>query len=140
MLNQSTTMTSAMEKQMESIKDMMSKLTTVVSVNALQSSSKPPTPPPSRRPFAQGQSMPYTPQVGANGFRRSPRFPGKTADGLRICFRCNQPGHLSSHCQNEPFCPKCQINGHTLQDCSPSPRRQTNSGNFPGHAPKGPPM
>ncbi|CAL8145111.1 unnamed protein product [Orchesella dallaii] len=51
MLNQSSTKTSIMKKQMELNKEMMSKFTTVVSGNALQSSSKPPTPPHSRRPF-----------------------------------------------------------------------------------------
>ncbi|CAL8069039.1 unnamed protein product [Orchesella dallaii] len=46
MLNQSSTKTSAMESQMKSLQDMMTKLTTVVSVNAVQTSTTPRSPPP----------------------------------------------------------------------------------------------
>ncbi|CAL8114478.1 unnamed protein product [Orchesella dallaii] len=107
MINQSSTKTSAMETQMKSLQDMMTKLTTVVSVNAVQAATTP-RPPPAQsipqHPPRQYTSNP-TPAPPTPPYRTS-RFPARTPDGQWICFNCNLVGHSASHCQNDPFCPK----------------------------------
>lgn len=33
------------------------------------------------------------------------------------CFRCNQYGHVSRHCQNSQTCRRCDERGHSHKDC-----------------------
>ena len=36
----------------------------------------------------------------------------------RLCFYCNQPGHLKRNCPNFPYCSKCRTRGHTPDKCT----------------------
>ena len=36
----------------------------------------------------------------------------------RLCFYCNQLGHLKRYCPEIPYCSKCRAKGHTLDRCT----------------------
>ena len=36
----------------------------------------------------------------------------------RLCFYCNQPGHLKRKCPKIPYCSKCRTRGHTPNRCT----------------------
>ena len=40
----------------------------------------------------------------------------------RLCFYCNQPGHLKRNCPKIPHCSKCRTRGHTLDKCTSKPQ------------------
>ena len=40
----------------------------------------------------------------------------------RLCFYCNQPGHLKRNCPELPYCPKCRTKGHTPDKCTSKPQ------------------
>ena len=40
----------------------------------------------------------------------------------RLCFYCNQPGHLKRNCPKIPYCSKCRTRGHTLDKCTSKPQ------------------
>ena len=41
----------------------------------------------------------------------------------RLCFYCNQPGHLKRNCPKIPYCSKCRTRGHTPDRCTSKPQR-----------------
>ena len=41
----------------------------------------------------------------------------------RLCFYCNQPGHLKRNCPEFPYCPKCRTRGHTPDKCTSKPQQ-----------------
>ena len=41
----------------------------------------------------------------------------------RLCFYCNQPGHLKRNGPKFPYCPKCRTRGHTPDKCTSKPQR-----------------
>ena len=41
----------------------------------------------------------------------------------RLCFYCNQPGHLKRNCPEIPYCSKCRTRGHALDRCTSKPQR-----------------
>ena len=41
----------------------------------------------------------------------------------RLCFYCNQPGHLKRNCPEIPYCSKCRTRGHTLDRCTSKPQQ-----------------
>ena len=41
----------------------------------------------------------------------------------RLCFYCNQPGHLKRNCPEIPYCSKCGTRGHTPDRCTSKPQR-----------------
>ena len=41
----------------------------------------------------------------------------------RLCFYCNQPGHLKRNCPEIPYCSKCRTRGHTPDRCTSKPQR-----------------
>ena len=41
----------------------------------------------------------------------------------RLCFYCNQPGHLKGNCPKIPYCSKCRTRGHTPDRCTSKPQR-----------------
>ena len=40
----------------------------------------------------------------------------------RLCFYCNQPGHLKRNCPEFPYCSKCRTRGHTPDKCTHTPQ------------------
>ena len=40
----------------------------------------------------------------------------------RLCFYCNQPGHLKRNCPKIPYCSKCRTRGHTPDRCTSKPQ------------------
>ena len=40
----------------------------------------------------------------------------------RLCFYCNQPGHLKRNCPEFPYCSKCRTRGHTPDKCTRTPQ------------------
>ena len=40
----------------------------------------------------------------------------------RLCFYCNQPGHLKRNCPEIPYCSKCRTRGHTPDKCTSKPQ------------------
>ena len=40
----------------------------------------------------------------------------------RLCFYCNQPGHLKRNCPKIPYCSKCRTRGHTPDKCTSKPQ------------------
>ena len=56
---------------------------------------------------------------------QEPRVP-KSANGQgvknssttnKICFRCEQPGHLKKDCPKQPYCSRCRTRGHIPVKC-----------------------
>ena len=45
----------------------------------------------------------------------------------RLCFYCNQPGHLKRNCPEIPYCSKCRTRGHTSDKCTSKPQRNGNT-------------
>ena len=45
----------------------------------------------------------------------------------RLCFYCNQLGHLKRNCPEIPYCSKCRTRGHTLDKCTSKPQRKGHS-------------
>ena len=41
----------------------------------------------------------------------------------RLCFYCNQPGHLKRNCPKIPYCSKCRTRGHAPDRCTSKPQR-----------------
>ena len=41
----------------------------------------------------------------------------------RLCFYCNQPGHLKRNCPKLPYCSKCRTRGHTPDKCNSKPQQ-----------------
>ena len=41
----------------------------------------------------------------------------------RLCFYCNQPGHLKRSCPKIPYCSKCRTRGHAPDRCTNKPQR-----------------
>ena len=41
----------------------------------------------------------------------------------RLCFYCNQPGHLKRNCSELPYCSKCRTRGHTPDKCTSKPQQ-----------------
>ena len=41
----------------------------------------------------------------------------------RLCFYCNQPGHLKRNCSEIPYCSKCRTRGHTPDRCTSKPQK-----------------
>ena len=41
----------------------------------------------------------------------------------RLCFYCNQLGHLKRNCPEFPYCSKCRTRGHTPDKCTSKPQR-----------------
>ena len=41
----------------------------------------------------------------------------------RLCFYCNQAGHLKRNCPEIPYCSQCSTRGHTLDKCTSKPQR-----------------
>ena len=41
----------------------------------------------------------------------------------RLCFYCNQPGHLKRNCPEIPYCSKCRTRGHAPDRCTSKPQR-----------------
>ena len=41
----------------------------------------------------------------------------------RLCFYCNQPGHLKRNCPEIPYCSKCRTRGHTPDRCTSKPEQ-----------------
>ena len=41
----------------------------------------------------------------------------------RLCFYCNQPGHLKRSCPEIPYCSKCRTRGHAPDRCTNKPQR-----------------
>ena len=40
----------------------------------------------------------------------------------RLCFYCNQPGHLKRNCPEFPYCPKCRTRLHAPDKCTSKPQ------------------
>ena len=40
----------------------------------------------------------------------------------RLCFYCNQLGHLKRNCPEIPYCSKCRTRGHTPDRCTSKPQ------------------
>ena len=40
----------------------------------------------------------------------------------RLCFYCNQPGHLKRNCPEIPYCSKCRTRGHAPDRCTSKPQ------------------
>lgn len=38
--------------------------------------------------------------------------------GAKRCFKCQQFGHMASHCQNMTVCGNCAATGYTHQECT----------------------
>ena len=41
----------------------------------------------------------------------------------RLCFYCNQLGHLKRSCPEIPYCSKCRVKGHASDKCASKPQR-----------------
>ena len=41
----------------------------------------------------------------------------------RLCFYCNQLGHLKRNCPEIPYCSKCRTRGHTQDRCTSKPQQ-----------------
>ena len=41
----------------------------------------------------------------------------------RLCFFCNQLGHLKRNCPEFPYCAKCRTKGHTPDKCTSNPQQ-----------------
>ena len=41
----------------------------------------------------------------------------------RLCFYCNQQGHLKRNCPEIPYCSQCRMRGHTPDRCTSKPQR-----------------
>ena len=41
----------------------------------------------------------------------------------RLCFYCNQLGHLKRNCPKIPYCSKCRTRGHASDRCTSKPQR-----------------
>ena len=41
----------------------------------------------------------------------------------RLCFYCNQPGHLKRSCSKIPYCSRCRTRGHAQDRCTNKPQR-----------------
>lgn len=56
---------------------------------------------------------------------------GRTADGVVICYRCTQPGHIASKCENQPFCSFCHRPNHQRRDCRSLKQKREQQAQYP---------
>ena len=61
----------------------------------------------------------------ANGSQVKRSKPQPRQQDERLCFYCNQPGHLKRNCPEIPYCSKCRTRGHTPDRCTSKPQRNT---------------
>ena len=57
-----------------------------------------------------------------NGSQVKHNKPQPRQQDERLCFYCNQLGHLKRKCPKFPYCPKCRTRGHTLDKCTSKPQ------------------
>ena len=70
-------------------------------------------------PDVETQRIPKS--TNGNQVKRSKPQPRQKDE--RLCFYCNQPGHLKRNCPDLPYCSKCRTRGHTPDKCTSKPQR-----------------
>ena len=70
-------------------------------------------------PDEETQCVPKS--TNGNQVKRSKPQPRQKDE--RLCFYCNQPGHLKRNCPELPYCSKCRTRGHTPDKCTSKPQR-----------------
>ena len=70
-------------------------------------------------PDEEAQRVPKS--TNGNQVKRSNPQPRQKDD--RLCFYCNQPGHLKRNCPEFPYCSKCRTRGHTPDKCTRTPQQ-----------------
>ena len=86
-------------------------------IHLLKQSVNPPTQP----PISDDEQQRVLKSI--NGSRVKCSKPQPRQQDERLCFYCNQPGHLKRNCPEIPYCSKCRTRGLTSDRCTSKPER-----------------
>ena len=76
--------------------------------------------PPTQPPISDEEQ--HVPKL-TNGSQVKCSKPQPRQQDERLCFYCNQPGHLKRNCPEIPYCSKCRTRGHTPDRCTSKPQQ-----------------
>ena len=77
--------------------------------------------PPTQPPISDGEQQHVPKSTNGSQVKRSKQQ--LRQQGERLCFYCNQPGHLKRNCPKIPYCFKCRTRGHAPDRCTSKPQQ-----------------
>ena len=77
--------------------------------------------PPTQPPISDEEQQHVPKSTNGSQVKRSKQQPRQQDE--RLCFYCNQLGHLKRNCPEIPYCFKCRTRGHTPDRCTSKPQQ-----------------
>ena len=77
--------------------------------------------PPTQPPISDEEQQRVPKSTNSSQVKCSKQQPRQQDE--RLCFYCNQPGHLKRNCPEIPYCSKCRMRGCTPNRCASKPQR-----------------
>ena len=76
---------------------------------------------PTQPPISDEEQQCVPKSTNSSQVKRSKQQPRQQDE--RLCFYCNQPGHLKRNCPEIPYSSKCRMRGHAPDRCTSKPQR-----------------